>query len=303
MKINKIILFIIVNMVIPKMFGVVSIVYNLRIAEATKQRRLGKKQNNQSSMASVTLFDQFRKRYSGTRENYYGGILNYVYIPNSWYLKVDFAAAHARANGCNLRFSRTQTDDILFTGGYSKQINEEIIFTLSGMFGIPTHKDLSFEGVQFGTGHYGLGVQMDGSFAITQDLNHSIMAAARYLRFFPAHINFFISEQLPSKYKFGAGNVVDLFVAYQGNFGKHRTEFGYNPTFLFGANICPALDTVIERTNFIRSSWFATYRYLVPTENAIHGITLGVSYGFDHRSKIFGNKNIVTAWATWGCNW
>lgn len=286
------------------LFAVVSTVYNLRIAEATKQRNIGTSTRNNPFIASVTLFDTFRKRYTGLQENYLGGLLSAVYIPNSWYIKVDWAVANARSQNCDTQFSRTQTDDVLFMGGYSKAFSEKILFTFSALFGIPTHKDLSFEGVQFGTGHYGVGLQMDGSFAVSDDLNHALMTAARYVHFFPETIHFFISKELPSIFRFGSGEVIDLFLAYQGNFSNnHRFEFGYNPTFLFGASICPPLDSVIEKTNFIRSSWYTSYRYLLVTERVAHSFILGLSYGFDHRSKIFGNKNIVTAWFTWGCNW
>ncbi|MEX0849129.1 MAG: hypothetical protein WD055_02775 [Candidatus Dependentiae bacterium] len=56
------------------------------------------------------------------------------------------------------QFERTQTDDILFYAGRGFKLNEKSRGTISGILGVPTHKDDSLEGIQFGTGHYAIGV-------------------------------------------------------------------------------------------------------------------------------------------------
>lgn len=286
------------------LFATVSIVYNLRISETTKQRSLVAKQINRTALAAVTPFDQYRRKYTGTTENYLGGILTYVHMPNSWYVKGDFAVAHVHAKMSDgNRIAKRQTDDILITGGYSVLPDDKNLLTFSGLFGIPTHKDFAFEGPQFGTGHYGLGVQLDGSFAVSDDLTQAIMTAMRYVHFFKRDIVFCATPGVPTRFSFGAGNLIDLFIAYQGSFGRHRFECGYNPSALFEASVSPFLATVQEKTNFIRSSWFASYYYVLFDQTVKSSLTFGLSYGFDHQSKIYGNKNIVTGWITWAFSW
>ncbi|MGC2310848.1 MAG: hypothetical protein WA432_04465 [Candidatus Babeliaceae bacterium] len=303
MKISRVkTMFLICCFGLSKLYSSVSIVYNLRISETTKRQRL-EQQFGYPFIAVVTLFDQWRNIKDGTHDNIGGGLGTFLYSTKSFYIRADFAAAHARESNkaLDLRFSRTQTDDLLFSGGYSRVLNKRTKMTLSGILGIPTHKDLSPEGIQFGTGHVGLGVQLDGSFVYSANQKQILMAATRYIHFFPRTIVFDINNQ-NERFDFHVGNLIDLFIANLSNWGRHRLEIGYNPSFLFGAKIYPAFDEVVQQTNFIRSSFYSSYKYGFLIYRLPSAVTLGISYGFDHIPKKFGNKYIVTLWASWGLN-
>lgn len=271
-----------------------TLVYNLRIAETTKRQALDNEYRRPST-AAFTLVNQSSKRYDTTCLGYTGGLATLYYATESLHIQADFAAANVRQEKDSVKFSRTQIDDILLTAGYSCSLDDHTRITFSGMLGIPTHKDLSFEGIQFGTGHVGIGVQMDGSFFYAAHYQHFILAAARYLHFFSREVVITINKQ-DKKFRFTIGNAVDLFIAHNSNWGRHRLELGYNPTFVFEAAIQPNLDTVVDQTNYIRSSFFGSYRYLFFLGKSPCGIGVGLSYGFDHIPKDFGSKRIIAVW-------
>lgn len=281
----------------------VSIVYNLRVAQTTRRQRLEEKKHLHS-IAAVTAFGQFRKKYDETHQSIGGGLGTYIYTLKSVYAKVDFAAARAHEeNTTTTTFSdsRTQTDDLLITAGYSHKINDRKRFTLSGILGLPTHKDTNLEGFSFGTGHIGLGLQADGAFIYSPKKHHAIMAAARYVHFFPRDADVTINDT-KQRFDFALGNLIDLLIAHSSHWNKHSLEIGYNPSFAFGAHINPPLDDVVDKTNFIRSSFYGAYQYRFAIRAKPSAIALALSYGLDHINKRFGNKQIVTVWALWGIN-
>lgn len=199
----------------------------------------------------------------------------------------------------NSTFARTQTDDVLLTLGYSKAITKRTKATLSCLFGFPTHKDDSFAGIQFGTGHNAFGLQLDGSFWLSNEGDKSLLAAARYIRFFPANVCIPINNT-PHMYYLDIGNLVDLIVGYNHRFGTSAFECGYNASFLFSASIYPALENVTSQLNYIRSNFYASFKHIFLRECHPTGMIVALSYGFDNKPKIF--RKIVTLWAAWGIN-
>jgi hypothetical protein len=275
----------------------VSIVYNLRVAETTKHPPDEKTKGNY--LETVTLFGQFRKRFDGRRQNLGGAIETFIYMPEPFYLKVDCAVARISDKSGTTKTVKTQTDDILFSAGYSISIHHQIKLTLSGLFGIPTHKELSLEEAQFGTGHVGLGVQADGSWIYCKKC--SLRGAARFIHFFPRKAPFkTTSEQL--FFRYNIGNLADLYIAHVCKFNKHRIGVGYDQIFLFGATIFPALDDVVEKTRHIRSSFYASYKYSFEIHKLANTFAANISYGFDLRPKSFSIKRLITAWVAWGIN-
>lgn len=300
MSLYKISLIILVSTYTP--LYTATIVYNLRIAEATK-RQAAESSYRRPSLAVLVLVSQWSKSRDDIHFSYTGGLLSLQHSKKSFYIRADMAVAHVAQKKDDVKFSRTQTDDILFSGGYSFVLSERARFTLSGLLGIPTHKDLSPEGTQLGIGHVSLGGQLDSAFFYSSNFNHTIFAAARYLRFFPRDITFLIANQ-NVQFNFNIGNAIDLFIAHASKWGiRNRFEFGYNPTFVFQARICPRLDVFTNRINFIRSSFFANYRYgFLINKKLPSGIGLGISYGFEHIPKDVGLQYVVTAWIGWGIN-
>ena len=86
---------------------------------------------------------------------------------------MDTAVAHIATDvvvptrDTSLHVARTQWDDLLFTGGYGQQFGQKGRIAYSALFGIPLHRDYSLELAQFGTGHIGVGGQIDSSYKYT----------------------------------------------------------------------------------------------------------------------------------------
>jgi hypothetical protein len=279
----------------------ISLVYNLRIAEITKRQALEIK-DEQPSIAGVILLGQFRKQYDGTRQTIGSGLATLIHAPQSLYVRVDFAGAYVSEKTNISYFSRTQTDDLLFTTGYTHQVSTRTKITISGLLGIPTHRDLSLEGIQFGTGHVSIGLQIDSSLTYLSDhRNHALMAAARYVRFFP-RTAYLKTNNGNNRFDFDIGNLVDILIAHTSRWGNHGVEVGYGLTDAFGAHIDPPLDNVAAKTNFLRSSFYGNYKYLFLIGKLPSVIGATFSYGFDHTPKEFGNKRIITAWVGWAIN-
>jgi|GEM_PF-738783 hypothetical protein len=276
----------------------ISVVYNLRVAEITRRQALDPKFTD-PSIALITLLNQSRQRVDCVKENITSNLGSYMYIGKKIYFKTDFAWGHVRAQHSDYRFSRTQTDDILFTLGYSKSITKKTKLTVSMLLGVPTHEDNILEGIQLGTGHNGLGIQCDGSCIINGDRTQSILGAIRYIRFLPASTKLSVQNYC-RHYELDIGNLVDLITGYNYRFGTNVIECGYNVSFLFSASIEPALESLSNSLNYIRSNFYGAYKRVFLREKHPYGIFLAMSYGFDNRPKIF--KRIFTVWAGWGIN-
>jgi hypothetical protein len=281
-----------------------SVVYNLRIATTTR-RQASESTPLRPSVGAVTLFDQWRHQYDGIRQDVIGGLGTLVYVPRPFYMRVDWAAAYLKQKHGPVQFSRVETDDLLFTAGYSHALGHKSRFTVSGLFGLPTHKDRSLDFFQFGPAHVGLGLQIDGSCTYSSENNlhqrYSIMGAARIIHFFPrtttGHFN-----GVAGRFNFTIGNVADLLIAHNCTWGHHNLEVGYNPTFLFSTRIHPFVKIVIDQARSITSNFYAAYQYNFSVNNLPSAFVLGCSYGFDHIRLPINDKRVITLWASWGIN-
>lgn len=203
----------------------VTIVYNMRIAEITKRQKLNLSNQNRNILAQ-TSFGQVRTLKNGFKQRAFGAIASYIRAQESVYLKIDGAYGHVQNNILTRTVKRTQTDDILFTGGYSHTVGTYGRLTYSALLGIPTHRDFIFELAQLGTGHVGTGAQIDGSYAYVSDRSNVLFAAARLIHFFPRNA----SPRDPclqplypcDEYNVKLGNIADLFVAHQINWAKKK---------------------------------------------------------------------------------
>jgi hypothetical protein len=283
----------------------VTIVYNMRIAEITKRQQL-MPNTKKHNILGTTSFGQWRELKNGFKQSAYGQIGTYIRSSKSFYLKIDGAVGRVKNNVITNTFKRTQTDDILFTGGYSHQIGSYGRLTYSGLFGIPTHRDFILELAQFGTGHVGIGGQFDASYAYMKDRSNVLFAAARIIHFFPrkvsSHDPCLKSLYQCREYNLKLGNLADLYVAHQTNWAKvNRIEFGYDASFVgFGSAIKPTIPDFAGTLIVIRNSFFGAYSRLIPSEKMPMGIITGLAGGFDSRPKIVGNRYMLTAWFLWG---
>ncbi|MFZ5954729.1 MAG: hypothetical protein ACOYT8_06565 [Candidatus Dependentiae bacterium] len=305
-KIKKIIMLITLSSLAIDLHAASTLVYNLRIAETTTSRRF-EEFGHLPWVAASTLVGQFRQSRADVNQALAGGLVTLSYAQKNWFVRLDFAAAHVRSHSSilpELDQSRTQTDDLLLSGGYGFSWGERSQFSLSGLLGIPTHKPLDLPFVQFGSGHVGLGIQLDNNFKYCSI--NSLRSAARYIHFFQKQTT---SLEIfnPAIFDFTYGNAVDLYVAHRTHWKqKHMFDFGYNPTFFFGAHIEPKVEEEInvedinDELNFIRSNFFAAYRRYFLIKGHPSGVTFGISAGFDHIPKRTGLKNIVSFWASWG---
>jgi hypothetical protein len=285
----------------------VSIVYNLKIAEITKRQTFEERFSRPNTLA-LTGVEQFRETYDSRRQNIAAALGTYIYSPKNTYFRVDAAVGNVRQKCGPLpeqtTFHKTQTDDILFSFGHTFVKGKQTRATVSLLLGVPTHRDfLFYKGLQFGTGHVGFGGQFETSHAYwhKQLASTTIIGALRFIHFFPRCTCIPLLEQ---NFDFGLGNIVDLFIAHLAKFRKNRIEFGYNPTFAFNAYINPRveLDSLLESSSFIRSSFYIAYKRIFLIHEHPSAITTAFSYGFDHRPKTVGVKNQFTFWTSWGIN-
>src|SRR5271154_2140010 len=145
----------------------ISIVYNFRIAQITKQPIVDEENYNKHTIISL-LFDQYNRKHSDSSTNFVGGLAAYIYTFSPYFVRVDFAVSHIHAQSCNVTtFTGTETDDILFTFGRNFKFDLHKVLTISGLFGIPTHQILHLKHPEFGYGQVSLGAQLDGSYPIS----------------------------------------------------------------------------------------------------------------------------------------
>lgn len=290
---------IVVSAILVSFFNIkgISIVYNLRVSQITRMRDTEIKRTGPSTLG-IVLFDQSRTwTIRSIKDGSAGSLASYTFTKDNFYCRFDTAFGRVHFKSKNRHFSRTQTDDILLTCGYSKFLNQKTRATVSVLLGFPTHKDTIFDGIQFGTGHNGFGLQLEGVCRFSEKENQSILAAARYIRFLPASIDYPINNKCQS-FELDPGNLVDIFVGYNYQFKKNIIECGYNPSFLFSATITPEVAS-ISSLNYIRSNFFAAYkRFFIRPKHHPQGLIVACSYGFDNKPKIF--KRILTIWGSWG---
>lgn len=277
------------------------VVYNMRMAATTRAEEAAR----YTSLASSTLFDIERTHYNATHTAVTGGLATYIHTEPAWYGRIDFAVGNARGRLGSIRSSKVQTDDILFTAGYGFNTQRSAKITVSGLVGIPTHNDEGIIIPQFGTGHLGLGAQIDGAFTFRQHPNHSLQAAVRLVHFVPQS-NQITKDLVTQQFRIDIGNLADGFFAYVGTFGdrkNHIFEAGYNPQFLFQSAITPQRAPFPISVDYVRHIFYTSWvcKFNIHSERP-HAFSLLFSYAFDSKPKTTGNKHIFVTAIGWGIN-
>lgn len=294
----------------------ISLVYNLRIAESTKQQIFEKSPH--PCTLSSTIISNNRIKRDHTKHNLLGLLESFSYANPNFYIRADFAFGQIREatliatqnlcsthSGACIRkhsvFKELETDDILLKSGYSYSVNSKTKLTISGLLGIPTHKDFVLEHYQLGYGHVGLGIQLDGSFIYSILHKSALRCAFRLIQFIPGHI-WHTVDNICKNYKINIGNLIDVFIAHHTVFGHHSFEFGYDQIFFCNGKVSPYLDGAREKINYIRPEFFSTYKYTIVTNHIHHILSATISSGFDIWPKLHGNKRIIEAWFSYRIN-
>lgn len=275
-------------------YGSASFVYNFRIAETTKKIL---EEEKHIFEATITPIGQFRKKYNGDIRNFGGAMGTGIYSYMHHYFRVDFAVARVVDKYQGVHFARTQFDDILFYGGYTHKVHQQVKMTFSGLFGIPTHQDTSLSFPQFGIGHVGTGLQVDSSIMVSSDnRKHSLQPSIRAIHFFQRKVKI---EGEPGCFEFTAGNLIDLFIAYHQNRPEAVFETGYDLGIWCGAQIKPFYDDVVNKTNYIRHSFYGSYKWKFSIREHQSSFLTALSYGFESGPKKYGYKSIFILWGAW----
>jgi hypothetical protein len=273
----------------------ISMVYNFRIAQITKQPIHEEDGTVKNHTLIALAFEQAREKRNHIFQNYAGGLGSYIYDFKPYYFRIDGAFSNIKEvkNGLTT-LSGTETDDVLFTAGRNFIINKKTRWTFSGLFGIPTHRIYTLQHSDFGFSQIGLGIQFDGGTEL--DRQAGLLYGARYIHFVPRKA----LDSLNVPHTFTIGNIADLLIAYKNNWDKkHGIESGYTLRFRFGAHISPNLDDIVKKTNYIRSNFYIVYKYRFIWNDTYNRILYYLSYGFDHKPRLYGNKYIVTLWVSW----
>ena len=272
-----------------------SMVYNFRIAQVTKQP-LSEEPNDRKNTIIALLFDVYQKKYNGPRQNFTGALASYIRDFAPYYVRLDFAFSHIKQNiNHQTNFTGNETDDLLLTTGCKINSSPQNSVTLSTLCGIPTHRINTLQHPDFGYNQVGLGLQLDGIHNF--DMQTALVYGTRYIYFIPR-----TAYHNQNKYKFSISNLFDLLVASKTNWGQQGLEAGYTARFQFGAQIYPNFADIIEKTNCIRSNFYLVYKYKFAIQATQNRLLLNIGYGFDHKPKTFGNKNIITVWGAWSIN-
>ncbi|MCL5875886.1 MAG: hypothetical protein M1114_05430 [Candidatus Dependentiae bacterium] len=268
-----------------------SIVYNLRIAETTKDVP---RKPEYPGIAIITPFVQLREKYDKTKLIFGGGLGTLLYVTKTYYARVDGALARVVQKSKDQCRSRMQTDDLLFSGGYKFRLTNRINMTLSGLFGLPTHDDTHFDMGQFGYAHIGLGPQIDVSFILDALSRHSIRTAFRFIRFFPRYA--FTYQSLPERVvDFTMGNMIDFFLAYHFVFGKNQFDIGYD------ANIYNHVRTNNQiAPTFVRNIGFVSYKRVFSVCDHPASLDLAFSYANDTPRSTTNYIRLITGWVSLG---
>lgn len=283
-----------------------SIVYNFRVAQITKQTNTStQSQDTEQSQTphlgnnnlSALIFNTYQKKYDESWQNFTGELTSYIRNFKNYYFRVDFAFAHiiTKIND-SLVFSDTQTDDLLFTAGKSFNLDHKNTISLSGLFGVPTHPMKLLLRPEFGFAQVGLGLQLDGTYANEQQ-NKALIYGARYIYFAPRTTY----DQFENKYKFTAGNAVDLLLAAKYDHAANGIEGGYACRFQFDIKLTPNVTNLIA-SNYITNSFYLVYKHRFLIKQTPNRFLANIAYGFNHKKQALANKAIITAWVFWGFN-
>lgn len=285
----------------------VTVVYNIKISQTTRRFQsaapLPVDGEAHNTTATLTLVDQWRETYNHIKQKTAAGLITLLYSPDGWFARLESAVGYVKNSypiPVNLIASRAQIDDIILSAGYGVLVYDRARVTASALLGIPTHCDLGLLGAQLGTGHVGLGVQLDAAYAYSPCKDHSLMGAVRYIRFLSRNTPACIKQE-PACFNLTLGNLCDIVCATHSSWGRHQWEGGYNATFAFGAHSnAEEILAFKDQAQFMRSSFYTTYAYLFPIKQYMSGTSVGISYGFDHKPQCLGFQRMVSVWATWG---
>lgn len=277
----------------------ISMVYNFRIAQVTKQP-VPSEETEAENTFLVLLFDQYYKKHSDELHNFEGGLFSYIYNDKHYYFRTDGAVARVQQKKEGVVvFSDTQTDDVLFTFGRHFEFSDNKTSTLSVLFGIPTHRVFKLLHPDFGYGHMGTGIQLDGTYPLGEEgAEQDLLWGVRYIYYIPRRTQ----NDTGKRYSFTIGNKADLFLAYKKSIGNHGLEVGCTSRFLFGSHIAPLLEDITQRSDYIRSSFYAVYGYKFLVRDIPNRFLFSIGYGFDELPKYFGNKYILSLWMSWNVN-
>lgn len=295
MKKNIYKLFLILGLFIHLPLPALSIVYNFRIAQLTRQP-IAQKTNSRPNSASLLLFNLFQKTHAfNIRENYTGGLATYNRnFAERYYFKTDFAVAHVDRNVDKItKVSVTEPDNILISMGRNFTLGKKSNATFSGLLGIPTHSVKTLQRVGFGVGQVGVGAQLDGLYKLCKPVD--FLWGIRYNYFIPRTA----FDTLGNSYKFTVGSIADILVALQtSNPLSHGLEGGYNARWGFGVHAVPDFAN-IDQLNYMRNSFYLAYKYTFLTKRVAHRLLLNISYGFDSKPKLYGYDAVIV-WGAWG---
>lgn len=274
----------------------ITLVYSFRFAEITRPSDLQLPDEKAHWIGAVTPFDRYSKTCQGGHNNAAGALGTILYHKANTYARIDTGFAtvvdHQTKND-PFACKRTQTDDILFTFGKGWIPQPRLRVTASGLVGFPTHKNVGLFRDQFGTGHFGVGAQIDNAYNYSPKKHHSFLASARYVRFFSAH-SCLKAPTVQQLFNVDLGNLIDLYFANYSNYGKHQFEISYNPTFFFGAGFTPPNQALQRAFHFIRSSFTIDYQYGFMLGKHPSAAIFIFSYSFDHGKRITRNTCILT---------
>lgn len=279
----------------PSLFAT-SLVYNLRIGQVTKQftTENTNKRNRAVSFVGL-LFDQYFKQHL-LAQNYVGGFFSGIYDFEPYYVRTDFAVSQVNQTADHVRSSfGTETDDLLFTLGRNFFPNDKAVVTLSGLFGVPTHKNTTLQHMGFGVAQVGMGLQLDGSYIIKDP--HTLLYGSRYLYFVPRNA----ADIYGNLYRYSIGNVVDLLLAYKYNWPTHGLEGGYTFRADCGASIAPYVDEAVKATNYTLNSLYFIYKYRFKTGRISHRFLANISSSLGNTAQ--DNHSffmVMTVWVSWG---
>jgi hypothetical protein len=271
----------------------ISMIYNFRIAQVTKQAIFENSKEKRHELVFL-IFDQYRRKYDAIKQQFVGGFGSYIYNYQSYYGRVDAAFSHIKETYEGvIQFSGTEADDVLFTVGKNIFLNQQSDLTFSGFLGIPTHRIFRLQHVDFGYSQIGLGLQCDGQYQCNK--SSALLYGARYIHFIPRAA----LDSLDQRHIFTIGTIFDLLTAYKRSGKNQGIELGYTARFRFGAHASPPYDDIVTKTNYIRSNFYAVYKYKFIIGTTSQRLLFNIAYGFDHKPKIFGNKYIITLWGSW----
>lgn len=293
--------------------GSISLVYNIRIAEASKKKAL-------ETLKPYTFTFTPTGAYGKTRNDIITGLIGFLqsatYTHNSFFAQFNCAFGEtylivppliALGNTTTIHIKSFYTDDILIKLGYIYSYTDQLSFSFTGHLGLPTHKDYVLQTFPLGYAHVGLGFQFDSQYIYSSPQENAIRSAFRLIQFIPRNAMASLFNQgstaaTNNRFNINLGTLIDIFISHLSIFGNHRLEFGYDQIIFCNGKIRPFLPFALEFFNFISPNFFLAYNYNNSTKYINHILSIGTSLGFTIWPNQFGNKISVEPWMTYIIN-